>query len=249
MNREELQRFAEQLAALDLTEPDKVIAVLWFHDHHSPGFEASLSHLADAVESLALTGRMNRPRLRTNIAGHPALIRGGGDDRYRIHLSAKPKLNEAYLPLLKRRNPVITDDVLPDSQVKGTRPYLEAMGRQINGCFNYGFYDGCATLCRRMVESLLIDVFMKTGHLDKISNGKNLMMLADIIAVAKSGHHFRLARGTDASLDLIKEIGDRAAHHRTHVTTRQDIEQMSVKFRAVVSELMNLAGITPGVPR
>ena len=94
-----------------------------------------------------------------------------------------------------------------------------------------------------MIEFMLISVFIHSRNLDKIQNGKDLMMLADIIRVAKSGQYFRLARGTDRSLDLIKEVGDRAAHHRSHITSKPDIEFMAVKFRAVVSELMILAGI------
>lgn len=241
----ELPHFAEQIASLTLTEADKIIAILWFHDHHIPGFEASIINLAQMTTSLTLTSNVNITRLKKNLQNNKCIIRGRLDGYIKIRLAERANLNNSYFEYINTKNPVIKFDLLPKSQTNGVGAFFEALGREINGCYSYEFYDGCAVLCRRMIESLLILTFTNIGHLDKIQNGKDLMMLADIVRIAKSGQYIRLARGTDKSLDLIKEIGDRAAHHRSHVTSRPDIESMAVKFRAVISELINLAGIVP----
>ena len=67
------------------------------------------------------------------------------------------------------------DEVLPVSMIQGTRPYIEKLTWQINGCYNYEFYDGCAVLMRRLVESLLVEAFIKTGHDDKIRHGQDTL--------------------------------------------------------------------------
>jgi len=116
---------------------------------------------------------------------------------------------------------------------------------QINGCYQMGFYDGCAVLSRRIMESLLIAAFEKTAHTDAIKQGSDYLMLSGIISAARSGQYFRLSRGIGEKMELIKNLGDTAAHNRSHITTKLDIDQIAMGLRQVLSELCNLADIHP----
>jgi len=119
------------------------------------------------------------------------------------------------------------------------------LAHQINGCCDSGFYDGCAVLCRRLVESLLIDTFEKAGCGSAIERNGEFVGLDEILKQAKSGQYIKLSRGTPKLLEKVKDVGDTAAHSQYHITAEQDIAEFRAGFRKAVSELLSLAGITP----
>jgi hypothetical protein len=240
----DFEHFVAGVAEVGLSEVDKAIAFLWYEDHQSPGVALSSSELAERLHSARLTGVVNVARLKERLTKSRATIKSGRG-RFRIALKKKPELDEHFLPLLKRRTVKVTESLLPESQTKGTRPYIEKLAYQINGCYDSGFYDGCAVICRRLVESLLIDAFENAGYRSAIEKNGNLMGLDDILKQAKGGQHIKLPRGTPKVLEKIKEIGDTAAHDRTHITTEQDIAEFRSGFRKTVSQLLSLAGISP----
>ena len=153
---------------------------------------------------------------------------------------------DKFSSCLRSPAPRVSDELLPTEITRGTKPYLERLARQINGCYDFTFYDGCAVLCRRMIESLLIGAFDKAGHLAAIQNTRdgNLMMLDGILCQAKSGKYIRLPRGAATAIETIKKVGDTAGHDRYHVTTKQDIDDFRVDFRRVISQLLAMAGIS-----
>lgn len=57
--------------------------------------------------------------------------------------------------------------LLPSEWVAGTRKYLEQMVYQINAAYEYGMYDASAVLMRRLMESLIIEIYIhKKRHHD-----------------------------------------------------------------------------------
>src|SRR5687768_1124926 len=64
--------------------------------------------------------------------------------------------------------PSETEQVLAYSLVKGTRGYIEKLVHQINGSYENGWYDACAVMIRRLVETLIIEAFEKHGLAKKI---------------------------------------------------------------------------------
>src|SRR6266446_10018155 len=62
--------------------------------------------------------------------------------------------------------------LLPFALVRGTRGYVEKVVNQVNGCYEKGWFDGCAVMMRRLVETLIIECF-EHHHIDhKIKNVK-----------------------------------------------------------------------------
>src|SRR5215469_15347836 len=51
--------------------------------------------------------------------------------------------------------------ILPSAMVRGTRGYIEKVTNQVNGCFEKGWFDGCAVMMRRLLETLIIECFEK----------------------------------------------------------------------------------------
>jgi hypothetical protein len=241
----DIEHFVTALSQQNLTELDMALAILWHEDYCSAGSELSTKTIAHQLTSSGLTGIINVARLGQKLTKSRDTLKGIKSGTFRIALKQKAKLDERYLPLLRQRRVQVSDDILPESQTKGTRGYIEKLALQINGTFEFGFYDACAVLCRRLVESMLVEAFDRAGHRVMIERNGDLMGLDDILKQAKGGQFIKLPRGTPQTLEKVKEVGDTAAHDRYHITTEQDIAEFRSGFRKAVSQLMGLAGISP----
>src|SRR5687768_3640064 len=63
-----------------------------------------------------------------------------------------------------------SEQVVAVSLVKDTRGYIEAVVNQVNGCYERGWFDACAVMIRRLLETLIIEAFEANGLADKIKN-------------------------------------------------------------------------------
>jgi hypothetical protein len=199
------------------------------------------------LHELSLRGKVNSSRLEANLAKSRKLIRGKSPRTFKIRSSARADLEAELGQLAKpKRPPVSQDNVLVADLFKGTRKYLEELALEINGTYQFHFFNACAVVCRRLVEILLIEAFEKAGKASAIQRNGEYVMLADIIRVAKSGAHIKLARGTGPALDEIKDIGDTGAHHRSRMVHKTDIDGVRTKLRSAVADLMRLAELDGG---
>jgi hypothetical protein len=133
--------------------------------------------------------------------------------------------------------------VLAFSHVKKTRGYLERVVNQINGCYEHGWFDGCAVMMRRMVETLIIECYEAEKIADQIKNPATgeFYMLKDLINKILIQPEFNIGRGAKQGLGRLKEIGDYSAHSRRYNAHREDIDKVTGDFRIVCQELIYLA--------
>ncbi len=61
---------------------------------------------------------------------------------------------------------------MPIALINGTRGYIERVAHQVNGCYDEGWYDACAVMVRRLLETLIIEAFEYHKIADKIKDGK-----------------------------------------------------------------------------
>jgi hypothetical protein len=136
-----------------------------------------------------------------------------------------------------------SEHVLAYSHVKNTRGYLERVLNQINGCYEHGWFDGCAVMMRRMVETLIIECYEAekiAGQIKNPSTGE-FYMLKDLISRIIVQPEFNIGRGAKQGLGRLKEIGDYSAHSRRYIAHREDIDKVTADFRVVCQELLYLA--------
>jgi len=135
-----------------------------------------------------------------------------------------------------------TEHILSSSFVKGTRGYIERIVNQINGCYQEGWYDGCAVMMRRLLETLIIETYEhhKIEQRIKKPDG-DFVYLSDLISLLLSESSWNLGRNTKKALVSIKNIGDYSAHSRRYNANRQDIDDIKNDFRIVVQELLYLS--------
>lgn len=237
--------FARAIAALDLDHAGRAIAFLWYYTK-SGEFEERTA--ADLAQDLADEGfaKPHVTRLRTALRRSPQTIRGGRDGTFRVNLRRLAELDAAYAAYLNLPQLVIQDTVLPSDWVKGTRKYLEQLVAQINGSYQAAFYDACAVLSRRLMESLIIEVFMHLGRQSEIQYADGSFLSLDkLIAHITGDKTITLGRGAPGTMREVKEVGDRAAHSRVYITTQLDIDTIASRYRTLTRELLAQCGIAP----
>lgn len=136
-----------------------------------------------------------------------------------------------------------SEHVLPFSHVKGTRGYIERVVNQINGSYEKGWFDGCAVMMRRLIETLIIECFEKAGIADRIQNPGtgDFLFLRDLIDRLLQEKSWNLGRTTKQALPRLKNVGDQSAHSRRYNANREDIDKLTNDFRIVCQELIYLA--------
>ncbi len=144
-----------------------------------------------------------------------------------------------FLDKVKRAEPA--EDLFPVEIVKGTRKYIESLALQANGCYQYGWYDACAVIVRRLVEIMIIDCFERYDMPSKIDDDKGrrfgLEKLIDVFLSETAWHTPYMAKKYMPELRKLKDLGDAAAHGRD-ITLRPRIDRfaqaISYTFQALV---------------
>ena len=109
----------------------------------------------------------------------------------------------------------------------GTKPYLEKVADQINGTYENGWYDACAVMIRRFIETLIIEAYIAKGKEDEIKKTDgNFYSLKRLIDAACTGKHLNVSRDSKEILRKTKKLGDRSAHNRTFIAKRSYIESL-----------------------
>lgn len=141
--------------------------------------------------------------------------------------------------------PGIEDAVFPLAELgKTKRTYLVTVARQMNGCYVQGWFDACAVMMRRLLETSIIEAFEAKGIAAKAKNAKgDFLQLTDLIAAALGEAAWNLPRQTKAALPKLRDIGHTSAHNRYHTAFKNDIDDVRRDLRNVIQEFLTLAGL------
>ena len=140
--------------------------------------------------------------------------------------------------------PAYSHQVLPVSLTRGTRGYIERISNQINGCYEKGWYDSCAVMIRRLLETLIIEAFEYKQLSGSIKNGQgDFLYLNDLIDRTLAERSWNLSRNTKAALKTLKSVGDKSAHSRRFNARRWDIDKIVDDLRTATEEFLYLAAL------
>ena len=132
--------------------------------------------------------------------------------------------------------------VLAKSIIKSPRKYIEVVTNQINSTYETGCYDACAVMIRRLIETLIIEVFEHYKIADKIKTPRgDFFYLSDLITLTLNEKSWNLGRKAKQALPKLKNVGDLSAHSRRFNAHRHDIDLIIDDLRIVAQELNYLA--------
>ena len=134
------------------------------------------------------------------------------------------------------------EPVIYMSLVRGTRGYIEKVAHQANGNYSHGWYDACAVMLRRLLETLIIECYETYKIQERIKDEKgNYLFLKDLVERVLEENEWTLGRNVRSALPKLKELGDKSAHSRRFNAHRQDIDKHLSDIRDSIQELVALA--------
>lgn len=135
-----------------------------------------------------------------------------------------------------------SSDLFPLEIFDNTRGYLTKTARQAILCYDYGLYDGCLVMIRRLIETLIIELFEHRNCKERIldKNG-NYLFCGDLIdKLLGEKTLWTIGRNTIQCLPKIKQMGDLSAHNRRFNAKKSDIDSFKIELRVVLEELVHL---------
>jgi hypothetical protein len=242
-----LANFAKDISKLGLTEVGCAIALLWYFDQKEGRSELRPDFLAGLMHDLSLRQRVSATRLGRQLLAHHDVMRGREMGTVRLRRASKSRISSRYNKIAKPTNQSETDwQIIPAGLFENSFPHLEALAIQINGTYQAGFYDACAVMCRRLLGCMLLLAFegVKKGEVVRDIHGEYLD-LAELIPLASSSRHIKLARRAGTVMRMIEYVGELAASHPAYITQPTDIDKQGSGFRRLITELIRLAEIKP----
>jgi hypothetical protein len=147
---------------------------------------------------------------------------------------------ESKIGIVKLKKP--TSNFFPLEIFDDTRGYLQSVSSQAATCYDYGIFDGCSVLIRKLLETLIIESFERMKIESKIKNGQGFYFyLSDLITeLIKKQSTFKISRNTLQSLPKLKKLGDLSAHNRRYVAKQPDIDNIKDDLRITFEELVHI---------
>jgi hypothetical protein len=125
------------------------------------------------------------------------------------------------------------------------RGYLVAVGRQANGCYTSGWYDGCAVMMRRLLEASIIEAFeaRKVAEAIKDKSTGDFLQLTGLVNAALAEGSWNLPRNVRKGLPDLRDLGHRSAHNRYYLAKQVDVDKHLGVYREAVEAFLHLAGL------
>jgi hypothetical protein len=123
---------------------------------------------------------------------------------------------------------------------QGTKSYFEKLILEINTAYDSTLYDCAAVILRRILESLIIEVFISKKIVHEIRPNNSFLMLDPLIGKLVNNQSIILGRNTHDAMLEIKRVGDTAAHDRSYITQKEDIDNLKINARRTFYELLTI---------
>jgi hypothetical protein len=238
-----LEEFCQKLSSLEMDIVEQALALLWFHDEKEPDLTMKTGQLARLIKTTGL-GNPNQTRLNDALRKSGMVVENKSG--FTLNLLARSKIRNQLKSILGPTHPKVDQDLgyLPKPVWENTRGYIEKVCTQLNGCFQFTFYDAASVLIRRLIETLIIEAYETLKRENEIKDSdNNYFMLAGLVSAATGLKGINLGRDAKKALADVKELGDRSAHNRRFNATKPDLEKIQSGVRVAADELINIAAL------
>lgn len=227
--------FLHEISRLNLNQTEEAIALLWFYRQTQTFEERNAAELADDFRDEGYP-EPNSTRLGAALRRSRKTVLGRRRGTFQINVRYIDELEADYGQLLNIRAQAVNPLVLPEDFGRGTR-HFEQLVIEVNGSYEKGYFDGCAVMIRRILESLIISVFISRRQVNVIKIDGAFLQLEALIEKTLIFDQVHLSRDARRIMRQIKEVGDVAAHNRNYLTQQQDIDDIKLGARRILSEL------------
>jgi hypothetical protein len=238
----EIDEFLLSLEHSTLKMMDKAIALLWWMGRNDAQAGATARQLCEIIERNGYP-QQNYSRLEAQLETRRTYVgKFPKTNVWHVHPRGRLKLDEVYGEFSLPKPPRASDSVLSRSLFENTRGYLEKVVRQINGSYDASLYDCCAVMCRRLLETLIIEVYEQAGRSPDIKGASgHFFMFSDLLQTLIKDSAFNVSRNGQKGLEEFKKLGDLSAHNRRFNAQKDDIDRIRDGMRVASEELLHLA--------
>jgi hypothetical protein len=129
-------------------------------------------------------------------------------------------------------------------------PYITRLVPQINGTYAYGWYEGSSMVLRRLVETLIIELYARRGWKQDVQDptSNEFLMLKGLIDKLNGDARLRMPKRTIEGLNKVKELGDVAAHDFKIRITKSDLDRIQSAMRLTCERLVFTIGESAPAP-
>lgn len=238
----DLETFVENIEGFyDLTS-SKQIDILAYYlliVKKSNGFKPI--DISNCFKELHLSPYSNIPKYLTDNskANQKKQIFLKRDGFYYLEKKKKKELDDL---VGKVRTPKPSNNLFPLSLFENTRRYLEKVAEQAIVCYDLGVYDASLVMVRKVLETLIIEIFEKYNIAIEIQDSDgNFFMLSTLIGKFQERAEWNIGRNTKRALPKIKALADLSAHNRRFIAKKSDIDGIKTELRITVEELVHIA--------
>jgi len=226
--------------ALNGTDKIKYIAYFYLVCENATSFKSS--DILNIFRNLHLKIPSNIPQIiSNNCKGKNPLFIKKDREGYVFSRNKKKELDEEFQT--KPVKIILTNDLFPLDLFKNTRGYLERVAEQAIFCYDYAQYDASFVMIRKLLETLIIELFEKNKIQEKIKDSDgNFYMLSQLVDSLVKDSNWTLSRNTKQYLPKIKKLADISAHNRRFIAQKSDIDQYKTELRLIIQELILLIG-------
>lgn len=176
--------------------------------------------------------------LSTKSKGKNSIFIKNKNGSYTLQRKLREEIN-VKIGLPKKTVP--SNNLFPTELLIDTRGYIQNIASQAILCYDYGLYDASLVMMRKLIETLIIELFEFEGISEKIKNKDDYFLyLSDLIDKLQSEKKWNLSRNTQQSLPNIKKYGDLSAHNRRFSAKKTEMEKLKYDLRIVIEELVHL---------
>ncbi|WP_449428896.1 hypothetical protein [Rhodanobacter umsongensis] len=164
-----------------LSAVGRAVAILWLSKSAYAIDGMTAKEIAKIIEDECGHPRQNATRLDEQLRLDRRTAKHGGAG-WRLRPDAIRSLDEQYSHLIAQKKPkaVISNSLIPrEIFEQASRTYITRVLDQVNGCYDNGFYDASAVMARRLIETLVIDIYVEAGALSCFVWIRSCRRLAD----------------------------------------------------------------------
>lgn len=140
----------------------------------------------------------------------------------------------------KEFEPEPSNNLFPLSIFDNTRGYLLAFAKEASIAYDYSLYNSCFFMLRKIIETLIIDLFERHRIESKIKNSQgNYVMLSDLFTRLISENNWQLNKTVKQDIPKIKKLADSSVHNKRFQAKKPDLDNIKIEIRIIYQELVD----------
>ncbi|MDD5291187.1 MAG: hypothetical protein PHZ04_03655 [Patescibacteria group bacterium] len=231
--------FLKKIASEKLKNIDKAVALIWLTRANCTHDGLTARDICNFFENAGY-GKQNVTIIEKNLKKDPRVVKNSRG-RFIIREKRMDDVGASFVAYLKNKPIPQSESILPDDIFNNSKYYIKRVIEQINASYDYSLFDCCAVMCRRLLETLIIEVYESYSRSDEIRNiDGNFLMFSGLLNYLKKDKTINVSRNGILGLENFKKLGDLSAHNRRFNAKQNDIDRIRDSLRIASEELINL---------